>query len=292
MPAGRPKSIDNNKVFDIAKPGKSTPLSTSRPVILNHTMSVKDKSVVNVDPITEEEPLSPPSVTRKIIKPMSDQQDDESSEVIVHSNPSGVAVIQDSEPNQPSPTAPEVIKVSPESDTGENNVREVKKKIPIAENAESELVAESPQPTETIEKHEVTTAEVTEDSEITKTEEAADTVPGEKLDDTDSNVGKEEQHTNGSESASVDALAEASEKTKEDKLKEDEQIKRDAALQGLIDSKKYVVPLAHDSSPKKDRSWAWVLILLFVVIIIGAYLAIDAKYIKTSITLPYHFFGQ
>ena len=243
--AGRPKSIDNTKVFDVAKPGKSKPMSTSRPVIVNHSMAVKDASVINTIPEVEKQ-LSAPSVSHKVITPIA--KDDET--------PVPLAVkesdIPEEEPSQSveavEETATETTKEAP-ADT------DTTKSQPQEETSHEEPVAEEVAPAE------------------------PEAVPAPALEPVQS------------DEASVDALAEASSKPKEE-LKKAEEAKRDAALQELIDSKKYVVPLAHDSSKASGHKGGLIMVLVGVLLIAVAYLLIDAKIIETSIDLPYHFFNQ
>jgi hypothetical protein len=91
-----------------------------------------------------------------------------------------------------------------------------------------------------------------------------------------------------SDSANVDALAEVTEKKKNEAKEAEEQARRDAALQGLIDSKQYIVPIAHDSGKGGHRG-LWVLFII-ILLAAGAYAAIDAGAIDVGIELPYHFF--
>lgn len=51
-----------------------------------------------------------------------------------------------------------------------------------------------------------------------------------------------------------------------------------------------IIPLSHSHHKHKGRKSLWLLLLLAVVV--GAYLAIDARLIKTSINLPFHIFKQ
>jgi hypothetical protein len=201
MPAGRPKSIDDSKVFDIARPGSGRPVEASRPVIANRSISVKDQMVTGV-PNPPKEVLSAPSVSRKIIAPIT------------------------------------------EEDT----------LAPVA----TEVAA-------------TTTEEIAKEPEV---EKAVDDTP------------------TGSETAAVDALADATGKSREDQKAAEEQLKRDAALQELINSKKYVVPLAHDSTKNGDSKLAIIVLLALILLASGAYIAIDSKVLKTNINLPYHFFKQ
>lgn len=95
-----------------------------------------------------------------------------------------------------------------------------------------------------------------------------------------------------SDGASVDAVAGTVGSKKEAIKKAEEQAKRDAAVQELIDSKKYVVPIGHEG-PKTRRtgghhSALWLVpLLLIIAAVAAAYLLIDAGIIKSSLTLPF-----
>lgn len=56
------------------------------------------------------------------------------------------------------------------------------------------------------------------------------------------------------------------------------------------DNTPLIIPLSHSHHRHKGRKT--LLLLLLLAVIAGAYLAIDAKLIETSITLPFHVFKQ
>jgi len=293
MAAGRPKSIVDSKVFDVAKPGKSKPMGTSRPVIISHAAPIKDATVINVNG-TEEVPaqMSAPSVTRKVISPIST-----GAAAKPETKPT-ITVISDTDKPELA-TAPLVAEAKveePVADIPEETVKseadDSPKDSPAAETEtakadEAEASAEAEKSVE--EKPETpVTDEGTEPAPEAETKKAG---PEEEsnTDDTTETEEKSDEST-GSEAASVDALAEASGKSKEDAKKAEEDAKKEAALQEMIASKKYFVPLAHDSSQKKGSSRALVVLLILIILVAGAYLAIDAEVIKTSIKLPFQFF--
>lgn len=268
MGAGRPKSIDNNKVFDISKPNKSRPMGTSRPVIVNHGAMVKDPVVIDVDGAAKKpETMSPPSVTRKIISPMSDKEPKKPAEPEAVAATTAPAV----------ETAPEAAVETTITASGDNKPSEVEGSR--AEDTEASV----PEADVKNEDEAAGTDEKTEpDSEEVKPEEEAAEKPEENSAETPET----------SEAAAVDVLAEVSQNKKTENKELAEEAKRDAALQQLIDSKKYVVPLAHDSSKRSGGKGALVILLVLILLAAGAYLAIDAKLIDVNVNLPYHFFPQ
>lgn len=286
MGAGRPKSIDNSKVFDVAKPAKSKPMGTSRPVITGQGAAIKDSIIVE-EPKNTEKPalLSPPSATRRVIKPISAEDEVKDS---LAEKPS-ITIIKDSKPEEETPaTAPVVedaVKVAPLEEPE-------KTEVPTAEaTSEEEIKTEDEPVNSTLEEESAKTKSTQEPEEIPKKgDDSAETEPASTEEKAPEGEKTEDSAT--SETASIDALAEASEKPKIDKQKSEEEAKKDAELQALIDSKKYFVPLAHESVGQKNAKAVWVALLVLVLIVVGAYLLVDAKVIKTSIELPYNFFRQ
>lgn len=292
MPAGRPKSIDNSKVFDVAKPGKSKPISTSRPVIVNHSMAVKDPSIVagNDEP---QAALVAPSVTRKVINPITVSGPEDE---VKQPAESSIVVIKDEPEEKPvdTPTAPTVDKVAEEEQLVDATSKQLTSKASVTT---VEPVASEEPKDDTNEPEEVK-AEETADHAV---EEPVDSV--ESLDAKSSSEPSQEtaeidtteepvKEPENSETASVDALAEASQKPKDDQKKLEEETKKDMELQALIDSRKYVVPLAHDSTKGSGHKNLAVIFLVLMLLSVGAYAAIDAKLIKTNLDLPYHLFKQ
>ncbi len=95
-----------------------------------------------------------------------------------------------------------------------------------------------------------------------------------------------------SDAAGVDALAESVNSKKEAAKKAEEQAKKDAEVQALIDSKKYVVPIGHDGpgnkkAGKKGSGLLLTLILLIVIALTTAYLLIDAEVIDIGYEVPF-----
>ncbi len=304
MGAGRPKSIDNAKVFDVAKPGKAKPLSTSRPVV-GQAITVRDTSVLpdSNDQKTAVKPLAAPSVTRKVIKPLTEEDETFLGQVEPENN---VVNFTETAPELEAKEAEEAA-IKPKKETKKLQIVDstANTAVTVTTGKGSALPSTAPE--------EKASSSTSIPSEIEQNEDAEEVaqkdVSGEDADpDTDVDSAQSTSDTpeapeatqeatgaaadagsEGSESASVDALAEASEKPKLDQKALEEQAKRDAALQELIDSKKYFVPLAHDSSKPKRRGGVGVVFLVILLLLIGAYLLIDAEVIKTSLTLPYEF---
>lgn len=237
-------------------------MGTSRPVIVNHGTLVQDRTVV--DKSEEKGPtLSAPSVTRKVISPISG------------ADTSKVAVKKDKEPTE----EPLVVVDTNVSD-----------EVPPVETENEAAPEESSEPTEAEAEPEPTEEPAAEEkNEVTDESEAETEVQGEPVTEEEPDTENAETPA-GSDSGSVDALAEASEKKKLSAKEEEEQQKREAALQEMIDSKQYYVPIAHDSG-KSGHGGIWVLFII-ILLAVGAYAAIDSGALDVNVELPYHFFKQ
>ncbi len=93
-------------------------------------------------------------------------------------------------------------------------------------------------------------------------------------------------------SSTVSAVADQASKGKDKKSdqKIEELEKRQAEIEKLIEDKKYFVHTAQ--ATKKQRKTRWIAIILAFLLLVGAYLAIDAQVIKNDIQLPYEFFKE
>jgi hypothetical protein len=190
------KPLDDGKVMDVAKPGKSKPVSTSRPVVttLGAVMGVDESQAVA--PTAAAKPIAPPSAAHRTIAPINND-------------------------------------VKPEDDFAEPAV------------------------------------EVSEDAEGNPKEAAS-------------------EKSEGSQSAEVDALAENVASKKEAEKIAEEQLKHDAAIQELVDSKKYFVPLDHDSTKKKSGNMPVVVLLVILILALAGYAVVDLGIVKPGFDVPVH----
>lgn len=75
-----PKKKNSTKVFDVAKPGKTTPPSSAKPIIITNRPILQDPMVVTSDN-AEDKPTGAPPVRRKVqITPLSDDVADTSKD--------------------------------------------------------------------------------------------------------------------------------------------------------------------------------------------------------------------
>lgn len=206
---------DDDKVMDVAKPGKGKIVGTSRPVVAPLTSgTAKQESVDTVSDESVPEPaLVAPSVAKKVIQPLSDTE----------------------------------------------------KPVEEAEKTEAD--------------------EASAEASV----KPSDTITEPQTEPTRSADAPAEGSTDGSaDAAEVNALADQMKSKKEEAAKAEEQAKKDAALQELIDSKTYVVPIGKTSKKSKTKTNpAAVLLLVLVLVLVGGYALLDAGVVDVNITLPF-----
>ena len=235
MGAGRPKLVDDSKVFDVAKPARSKPMGTSRSVITNYDTPIKDDTILDKQSDTERAGLPiAPSVPRRVISPIN--------------------AAEEVEDNIAEPQIIEPSNITPE----EKPPEEVAAPAPEVEKP-ALLEEKTPEP------------QAVETAPAPETDKAEEETPKEKPAEAD---GPSEELANTPDTASADATNSDSEKPKENKQKSDEEVKKEAELQELIGSKKYFIPLAHDSSKQKSRAGIWAAAVLLIIVVAGVYLAV------------------
>ncbi|MBA2279168.1 hypothetical protein H0V99_01875 [Candidatus Saccharibacteria bacterium] len=244
---------EDDKVFDVSKPGKGKIVPTSRPVITSQEVT---KDIMVNEP--EAQGMKSPSESRRVIQPLSSiavQSEDgiDAAEAIPVSVMQGKTKTEEASAETTTPT---IVPAEPLTNQTE--------KTSEAEKPEVVEVEAKPEPPKEPEKP--------------------------------SMEQKEANPAASSESATVDAVAEAVGSKKQAAKEAEEQEKRDAAVQELIDNKKYYVQLGHDSRPKKGATYhhqvLTVLLILTMVLVVGAYLAIDAGIIESDFVVPYEFIKE
>lgn len=242
---GKEKTASTKKVFDVAKPGKTAPDASARPIIVTHRPMVQDPMMSDAEKSSKEPeetktttpaeatapPVAPATVSRggKVVKPL-----DESPEI---------------QPDDSSVSSKTTAKVDLSTEAS------AKAEKTSAGSAETDQ--EKPPSTE--EKVEVPKAAATDDSNTTSSDEA---------------VAEESEDKKTKENAEAKEAQEEQE--------------RQAAIEKLIEEKKYFVHVGEVHHKRKSRS-VIVLLLLLIVIAAGGYLAIDAGFVETNFELPYNF---
>ena len=280
-----PKPLDDNKIMDIAKPGKSKPVSTSRPVITTHPTLPKEQNSpgAKVDSINGADAVAP-SQSRKVISPITlDVKPEAPADVKVSKKPVAKPVEDEvaakiAEVLEPSTPAAEQKDAKEESTFVTAGVDT--SKTDETNEAAGQVEGTSENASETA--PESTSETVDEPQE----EAAPESVPAPEPEQEPEPEAPTESGSN--ETAEIEALADATVAQKLTEKQAEEQAKRDAEVQQLITSKKYFVPLAHDSSKKHTSKAPAVIILILILLAAGAYAVVDLGLVKPGFDVPYH----
>ena len=171
---------------------------------------------------------------------------------------------------------------------------------PLSEDTEPEVKTDTAEPTEEVpqdqpseEMAETKPPETEPEQKPEEDKPAEETVPQEEkhAEDTPPPVPEKPLEENDSDSAGVNELANSVETKKDAAKKAEEAAKKDAELQKLIDSGKYVVPIGRDSSHRatgqKRHEVTLILFILLIAVVAGTYLAVDAGILDIGYEVPY-----
>jgi hypothetical protein len=139
----------DKKVFDVAKPGKSAPDTTTRPIIVGHKPMIQDPMVNNSEPnaaetpqVEEEKAVSNRSA--KKIAPLSDQKPEDQAEPLAQDAPVDSANDLPEKPiDEPAETATNPEASEPEETQEEKPTDTESKPETPAENSEEKLTAQN-----------------------------------------------------------------------------------------------------------------------------------------------------
>lgn len=241
---------DDNKVFDVAKPGKAKASPTSRPIIVGRSgPPVKDPTLVHDDDQQSELALTAPSVARKIIAPLD--APDAATPVAAVESPAAEPITE-TDIAVPADVPPAA--AAAPTDTS-------------LQTQESDAVA-------------APLANVPKPAEMPKPEpvEMPSAATG---------------NTTSSGAAEVNALADTVNTKSEEVKKAEAEIKMLEEVNVLVASKKYYVPLAHDSTRRRGNKKPLLVLLVLLLLLTGAYLVVDAGIIELpGYDVPYHFIGR
>lgn len=307
--AGRPKSVTNSKVFDVAKPAGAKPLATSRPVIVGRVSGAADKTILvktdDTDDAIAKKPLAAPSVGRKIISPISSVKD----EVYVPLDTETTDVKSDEVALEPTEKVPDLPATAPEVNQAEDLDEALAvAKVPTVDEADlsdsTRAVPTNPNKDETeadvsVEDEDTPSNEV-DTSRQTELKKPADNIPETQSEEQTekkaaspaaTETTKPELHDNTikpnvSESAGIEALAEASGQNSQARKAEAEQEEMLKLTKELVESKKYTVPI----DGPVDASTGKALKILLIVLLLGVVSLVvlqDAGLVNLGIKLPF-----
>jgi len=276
----RKKKEDDVKLFDVAKPGKSAPSASSKPIIITNRPLLQDPMVVG-DGTAAEAPsgtAAKPSEPKVTIKPLS---------------------INVTDGTEPKAGATKEVTSEP-AETEEAEVKPVAEKI-IQPPAEITAESETEKP---VEAKEETPAEPQTDQEASTEETPAEAPEAEEKAEPAKDVPKEE--TAEAESADTEESGEAQKEGDEDvpeqakvdpdaAAKEAERIAAEhaAEIQKLADSHEYYLPIETTESKKTKRFVALGVVLILLLGAAWTDVALDAGLVQLGSIKPVtHFFKQ
>lgn len=241
-----------DRVFDVAKPGKSAPDDSSRPVIIGHRTILKDPTVnAPEDPEFPKEEKARETTTAPELKATSGEK----------------VVIPISEKSS-----------SKDKKKKTEDSAEEEKTAPEAPEESSEEIF-APQAKK--EKEEVDT---------TDKPDSTDDKPVKKEDTTEEANNKTEEPDTAAEKDDEAAPAETPADQKAADKKEQEEIARQAALEKTVVDKTYFVPIGEVKRKRSNRRALLVLLVVIIIAVALADLLIDSGMIKTNIKAPVHIF--
>ncbi|HSX37106.1 MAG TPA: hypothetical protein VLG13_03270 [Patescibacteria group bacterium] len=263
-PKPKPEAADSpKKVFDVARPGKSTPDATARPIIVTNRPILQDPMMANgataATTANEEDELAP-AKAKLTIKPITVTTDEAGSDEVVVKKKEKAKAPEPKEPETKEP--PE--EASPEKP--EEPAEPTEAATPDNETAEPEATEEP----ETQQKpDEPTTAEEPD---------AATPEPEEKASEPE--TGGKSPIAQTPEQQDVAA-----------KKAEEEAAKHEAEVQKLVDDEKYFLPINTVESRKTKRFVVLGALLIVVLGLAWADVALDAGLIHiTGVKALTHFF--
>lgn len=277
---------DGDGVFDVAKPGKTTPDSSSRPLIVgNRTMLKRDPMVSPTPPAVASDTLNPKKEEAVLTAPELPDDKDKADE--------------------DRKSAVKVIKIEPHDAQDPNEIiaavvtpKKPKQMVPIKlqPSAEADPVPkESPSP-----QMEDVKRSASKPEEPPADEPAPQDVPttssANMPEDTDNTTEKteptEDSSNTGSEDGAVGAVADQATTKKAADKAAAEAIAKKVIYEKLINEKKYFVSVGEK---KRKRSMRFGLLLIVAAIVLALALGdllIDAGIIKTSLKAPVSIFKQ
>lgn len=250
----KPTAADSQKVFDVAKPGKSSPDATSKPIIITNRPVLKD-------PMMTDEPSGPPPVNENVasskpsirikISPLGDESEAPAEPLVRDS-------IEDKPQEAPVEDKPEAA-VEPDAEPA---VEESKEPEPVAE---SETVA----------------AEAAEPSKESVESGKPAPEPAKETTAEDNSQDDGDQPT----------AQRADQKEDEEDLRKE--IERQTELQKIIESKKYFLPINAVSKRRSKRHIIIGALLIIVLALVWADIALDSGMITIHGVKPLtHFFSR
>lgn len=269
MPRSKKTNDEINKVMDVAKPGKTAPDPSGRPLIQSHQPMVKDPMMSNpkgsVSEVEQKEEVKPiTSHTGITIQPFSTGSvEPDNTQAKTPSKSADEASV----PEQKSDNLP----IMPDSVTEE--YAKAPKEEPKLETPQNPVVVDTPP----VEEKDTPASSAKEPADLPKDETPPAEAPSEQ-----ESTPSENPEATGDDAAAVDAVASEAGAKKQLPGQSEEEKAKQAALENVIASKQYFVP----TSRAKSRGFSHMITVALVTVLLLAVaveLAIDAGVIKTNI---------
>jgi hypothetical protein len=261
---------NKKQVMDVAKPGKTAPDATTRPLIVGHGGMLKDpmmsagsEAATTDEPTAKDDKTSPAPKLHaggKVVQPISLKSANDTAE-------------DESKGPEAADKDTTATDDSTEVATSANDEAQTDSDDGVAVDQKSETDAEnsdklSDDPTESKD----------ENSDTTTEPEADDAKKSE-----DYNAQSDDE-----DSAVINAVADQAVASKNQKKEDKELLERQQRVAKLIQDKTYFVPIKQASKARKGR-WLTGIIVALLVLLVGGYAAVDAGIVKPGFDVPIHF---
>lgn len=264
MPRNKKLDIDVNKVMDVAKPGKTAPDASGRPLIVGHQPMVKDPMMSNPtapadDLVQKEDQKSMTSHTGLTIQPGSSSDATPDSKDQTETTPE----VGDKLPPESKPADAPIL---PDSFIQDNS--SPKDEIPQKDTKENKpVVQESREPEQ----------EAPDKPKVEEVPKPAETQPEDKEETDDSSA-----EPSGDDAAAVDAVASEAGAKKQPTGPTDEEKAKQTALDNAIASKQYFVPISRAKS-RGVSHMITVALVVALLLAIAVELAIDSGVLNVNV---------
>jgi len=262
MASTKPKKNSEPGIMDVSKPGKAKPSATSKPIIITNRPLLQDPMVVDDESKEADSPLSPvkSKVTIQPITVKSDESDG-AGPVTVSTEPQEEVVETAAPESKPEPeAATKPVVTEPETEqTSKDEPAAIKPPV------EKEETAEQPKPTPA-------------DTEPPASEPAKETAENEADDETPAKTDKNAPMSPEEQEAAT-------------KKVEEEKAEHTAAIQKLVDTEQYFLPINSVESRKVKRFIALGAALIILLAAAWVDVALDAGLVQLGGLKPVtHFF--
>lgn len=297
------------QVMDVSKPGKAAASATARPVIIGHGSMVQDPMVRRAQAEADAEAAgAQPKRGKIVIKPLSQ---DSAADEDVKSRFAGVAAtkaVPAKAEDKAGAAADPLIVAADQRASGEPDAATTQTAPPDlvlpelvddaaepAQNANESLavpadVADAGQAVEDDAEHDDDTARNASDKPKSGSALADESVLAKDDKPKQDQVTDTDQTPLADDAASIDAVVSQASLKKASQDQEAKRKEQEAAIQKLVDDKTYFV---HTSQPKAPKALRYFVgIIVFLLLLAGAYVAADAGAFGGSIKVPYHVFPQ